>query len=270
MISYSILFFAGIAAGFINTLAGGGSALVLPILILMGVPSMQANATNRVAILFQNITGASQFSKHNKLQVKPFIHIVFAVIIGAIIGSFFAVKMRSAIFDKILGVVLIGIVLMMFKPHKTKNRFTKRIPKFLEFIIFLIVGFYGGFIQVGIGFIFLLTLSLVEELDLVRANALKVFMVMSYTFVAVAIFAFSKMIVWKYGIILAFGNTIGAYIGVKAAIQKGDKFIRIVMVIAVTLACLKLFGVFELFKNMKPQINTNLYEKREKILLQSY
>jgi len=166
IISYMILFLAGIAAGFINTLAGGGSALSLPILILLGVPSIQANATNRIAILFQNITGSMRFHKYGKLQPKPFMHIVFAVITGAIIGSLFAVKMRSALFDKILGFVLILIVLMMFKPHKKSNRFTKKLPKYLEFLIFLVVGFYGGFIQVGIGFIFLVTLSLVEELDL--------------------------------------------------------------------------------------------------------
>ena len=120
MLIFLLIFITGIAAGFINTLAGGGSTLVLPVLILAGMPSPIANATNRVAILMQNITATNRFHKHGKLQVKPVIHITIAAVIGAIIGSFFAIKVDSALFDKILGIVFIFILLMMLRP-KTKN-----------------------------------------------------------------------------------------------------------------------------------------------------
>ena len=244
---YIILFIAGIVAGFINTLAGGGSILVLPILILSGLPSMEANATNRIAILFQNMTGSRNFYKSGKLRIKPYLHIILAVILGAGPGTFFSLNLRTEDFDKILGIVLIFVVILMFRTKKRSNRFTSSLPKWLEFIIFLAVGFYGGFIQVGIGFVLLATLSLVEHFDLVRANALKVFLVMCYTVIAVSVFVFSRshLIVWKYGFILAFGNIIGAYIGVKAALTKGEQFIKYILLIAVIIASFKLFGIMK-------------------------
>lgn len=247
MILLIILFLAGILAGFINILAGGGSALVLPVLILAGVPSQIANATNRVAILLQNVTGSYRFHKHNVLDVGPIVHITIASIIGAIAGSIFVVNIATSYYDKILAVVFVIILISMLKPHKKRSSLTKKLPKWLEFIIFLFVGFYGGLIQVGVGFIFLATLNLVEEFDLVKANAVKVFIIMFYTFFVVIIFVYSGKVIWKYALLLAAGNVIGAFIGVKAAISGGEKFVKIILSLAILIACLKLFGVLQLF-----------------------
>jgi len=189
MLLYIILFLAGVAAGFMNTLAGGGSTLTLPILILLGLPSPIANATNRVAILFQNIVGTARFAKYKELEVKPVIHITIAAIIGAIIGSLFAVDISTKVFDKLLGVMLILILVLIFKPKRKANTARRSLPKWLEVLIFFCVGLYGGFIQVGVGFILLATLNLVEDFNLIRANAVKVFIVMCYTFFAVIVFA---------------------------------------------------------------------------------
>jgi len=241
---FFLIFAVGIFAGFINTLAGGGSILVLPVLILAGLPSPIANATNRVAILLQNATATKSFHKHNVLNIKPIIHITFAAIIGAVVGSFFAIKIDSVLFDKILGIVLIFILFMMLSPIKKKK--TRSLPKWVEFIIFLAVGFYGGFIQAGVGFIFLVTLNLVEDYDLIRANAVKVVIILCYTILSVIIFAISGKILWMYGLVLACGNSIGAYIGVKATITGGEKIVKIVLTLAIVIACLKLFGVFRL------------------------
>ncbi len=246
ILKFVILFFAGIVAGFQNTLAGGGSILVLPILVLMGVPSPVANATNRVAILIQNITGTSRFHHHKQLKIGSVKHIAVAAVIGSIGGSLLVVKMSSAAFDKILGIFLIGLLFLMFRPHKPRNRFTKQLPTWVEIVLFLFIGFYGGFIQAGIGFILLATLNLVEEFNLIEANAVKVFIVMCYTIIAVIVFTLSGKIIWKYGLILALGNSIGAWIGVNSAIRRGEKFIKYVLIIAVVIACSKLFGVFKL------------------------
>ena len=246
MLLYIILFLAGVTAGFMNTLAGGGSTLTLPVLILLGLPSPIANATNRVAILFQNVVGSVRFAKYKELDVKPVVHITIAAIVGAIIGSLFAVKLNSQVFDKVLGVVLILMLVLIFRPKKKVAAERKSIPKWLEIFIFFCVGLYGGFIQAGVGFIFLATLNLVENFNLVRANAVKVFIVMCYTFFAVIVFAVSGKIIWGYGLLLAAGNMIGAFIGVRAAVKKGAGFVKIVITVAVIIACLKLFGIFTL------------------------
>lgn len=229
-----------------NTLAGGGSTLTLPVLILLGLPSPVANATNRVAILLQNVMGTTRFHTYNELKIKPVIHITIAAIVGAIIGSFIAVEISPQVFDKVLGAVLIFVLIMIFRPKKKAGIEHKKIPVWLEIIIFFGVGFYGGFVQAGVGLLFLATLNLVEDFNLVRANAVKVFIVMCYTFFAVLVFAFSGKIIWQYGLLLAAGNMLGALIGVHAAVKKGAGFVKIVIAIAVVIACLKLFGVLKL------------------------
>lgn len=243
---YILIFLTGIIAGFLNTLAGGGSILALPVLIMAGIPSPMANATNRVAILLQNMTGVLKFHHHRQLIIKPILHITIAASLGALAGAFFAVKIDSALFDRILGLIMIGLLILIFRPQKTRNFLTKRLPRWLEIIIFLMVGFYGGFIQVGVGFIFLATLNLVEEFDLIRANAVKVFIILCYTSLAVLIFALSGKIIWKYGLILSLGNMLGAYLGVHSAISHGERFVRYILLIAILLACLKLFGILDL------------------------
>lgn len=241
-----LLFIVGIMAGFINTLAGGGSILTLPVLILTGMPSPVANATNRVAILIQSATGSYSFYRHNKLQIYPVIHITIAAIIGAIIGSLFAVQIDSELFDKVLGIVFIFILVLMFRPQNKKMANTKTLPRWAELLIFFVIGLYGGFVQVGIGFIFLASFSLISNFNLIEANAIKVFIVMCFTIFSVIIFSAAGKIIWHYGLILAAGNSIGAALGVKAAIKKGDRIVRIVLTIAIVIACMKLFGVFKL------------------------
>ncbi len=243
-----LLFFVGIAAGFINSLAGGGSTLTLPVLILAGLPSPIANATNRVGILFQTGMATSRFKKHKQLEIKPYIHITIAAIVGAIIGSLFVANISSQIFDKVLGIILIFILIMILIPRSKINN-KHNIPKWAEMLIFLGVGFYGGFIQAGIGFIFLITLNFVENFNLLKANAIKVFIIFCYTIFTIIIFQFAGKIVWSYGLILAGGNMIGAYIGVKSAIKGGEKLIKVVISIAIILASMKLFGVFELVES---------------------
>jgi uncharacterized membrane protein YfcA len=241
---FVILFLTGIVAGFLNTLAGGGSVLTLPVLIMAGLPSPVANATNRVAILLQNITATSRFKAHGALVVKPVIHITIAAVLGAVLGSLFAVKISSALFDKILGVVFIIILIMVIRPKSKQT--PMKLPRWLECIIFFGVGMYGGFIQAGVGFIFLATLALVERQNLVQANAIKVFIVMCYTLFAVVIFALAGKILWVHGFVLAAGTILGAWLGVHSAIKKGESLVRIVLVVAVLIACAKLFGLLAL------------------------
>ena len=244
MLIYLIMFLAGIIAGFINTIAGGGSALTLPVLILTGMPSVTANATNRIGILFQNIMATSRFHHHKQLQIKPIIHITIAAVLGSVLGSISAVNIRTAIFDKILALIFLLILVTIFLPKLKLNE--RKLPKWVEFIIFFFVGIYGGLIQAGVGFIFLATLNLVESFNLVKANAVKVFIVLCYTIIAVIVFALSEKIVWLHGFILAIGTTIGAFIGVHAAVKGGEKVVKLVLTIAVVAASLKLLGIIQL------------------------
>jgi len=118
---------------------------------------------------------------------------------------------------------------LIFKPEKWINGKAGKIeskPSVLQIFIFFLVGLYGGFIQVGVGFFLLSALVLASGFELVKANALKSFIVLAYTPFALAVFIINEQVDYKIGIILAIGNIIGAWLAAKLSVKKGAKFIR--------------------------------------------
>ena len=247
IVSILLLLFAGLLAGFINTLAGGGSLLAIPALIFAGLPSPIANATNRVAVLLQNSVATLQFHRKGQLDLKEGILLGLPALVGSILGAFLAVDINEALFDKILGVVLILIlVTLFFKPSMWVEQTNKTLPLWMRIPVFFVIGIYGGFIQAGVGFLLITALSLAVGYDLVKSNALKVTIVLLFSGMSLLIFALSGKVVWLYGFILAAGNMTGAYVGVRFAVKRGAKQVRWVVVAAVAVSALKLFGVINI------------------------
>lgn len=240
-----LLIFTGFIAGIINVMAGGGSMLTFPLLIFLGLPPNVANGTNRVAILIQNIFSNAGF-KSKGVSTFPFsIYLAISALIGSIIGAQLAIDIKGEVFNKILAVILlITVSTLVFKPNYNLSSLQDRlIGKHLVFstIAFFFIGVYGGFIQVGVGFIILWALSQINHLDLVRSNAVKVFVVFIYTIASVVIFAYNDKINWSYGLILAVGNGAGGWFGSRWSVVKGEKLIKTILIIAVIGISLKLW-----------------------------
>ena len=240
-----VLVCVGFAAGCINTLAGGGSLLTLPILIFLGLPPNVANGTNRIAILFQNVFTTAGF-KSKGIVTFPFsIYLGISALIGSIIGAQIAVDIKGETFNKILAIIMIVIVVYMIFQSKSKlqNSIEKTTGKHLWIgvILFFFVGVYGGFIQAGVGFIMLLILSSVNNLSLVKSNAIKVTVVLIYTVSAVAVFAYNDKIDWKVGLTLAIGNSLGGWLASRWSVKKGDGIIRKFLVVMIVIMAIKLW-----------------------------
>jgi len=240
-----LLVFVGFIAGMINILAGGGSLLTLPMLIFLGLPPNIANATNRIALIIQNIFAVKGFQSKG-VSTFPFsIYLAVSATFGAIIGAYIAVDIKGEFFNKILAVIMVIIVFyMVFKPKiNTKEVMERLTGKYLwrGIVVFFFIGIYGGFIQAGIGFIILLALSSINRLSLVKSNAVKVFVVLIYSLSAVAIFAYNDIINWKYGLILSIGNAAGGWIMSRWSVKKGDGLVRIFLIIMVTVMAIKLW-----------------------------
>lgn len=241
-----VLIIIGVFAGALNTIAGGGSLITLPFLIFLGLPPAIANGTNRIAILFQTASAVSGF-KSKGVTTFPFsLYIGASAFIGSIIGAQIAVDIKGETFNKILSVVMIVVVLLIvFKKNNTSlESLTERTNGkhlWISIIAFFFVGVYGGFINAGIGFIMLLILPMINRLSLVKANATKVTVAFIYTTVAVAIFIFNDKINWKYGLILAIGNSAGAWLASRYSVKKGDGFIRISLLVVVSAMAVKLW-----------------------------
>lgn len=238
-----ILFAVGMFAGFVNVLAGGGSTLTLPALIFAGLDSATANGTNRIAIFMQNVSGISSFRRHKIKGAKQALKYALFTIPGAIAGAIFSIKITQEWFERILGLIMIGVVITLFQKKKTKDNtiLLERKPGILFYIALFGIGFYGGFIQVGVGFIIMATLFHFLDLSLVNVNFNKLIIVLIYTIPALLIFILNDNIDWTLGIFLAIGNMTGAWIAAHVSVKKGDKIIRYVLAIAIVLMAIKLF-----------------------------
>lgn len=221
----------GIAVGIINTAAGGGSMISLPLLIFLGLPANVANGTNRLAILAQCAVGSYTFYKKGIKDIRFGLLLAVPASIGAVIGSKIAVDIPENIFYRILAGVMLTVMLLIVlkKPKKSEDEEpkTSRGRLIATTIIFFFVGIYGGVIQVGVGFIIMAVLSLVAGFNLIKVNSIKLLVVAIYMVPSFIVFAYEGKVHWMFGICLAIGNSIGAWLGTNLAVKRGEKLIKI-------------------------------------------
>ena len=242
---YVLLVVVGFAVGFINTVAGGGSLISLPVLIFLGLPPSVANGTNRVAVAIQNIMATAGF-KSMGVSTYPFnTYLGISALLGAIIGAYIAVDIKGETFNRILAIIMIVVVLIIiFKPKMKLEEMQELITGkylWLGIIAFFFFGIYGGFINAGLGFIIILFLHYVNQMSLVRANATKVVVVLIYTLAALLVFVLNDKVIWEVGLILAIGNGTGAWLASRISVNKGDGFIKTFLVVMVVIMAVKLW-----------------------------
>ncbi len=227
---YPAVIAAGFAAGFINTLAGSGSLITLPLLIFLGLPANIANGTNRVAILLQNVVAVGSFRKQRVLDMRGGIMLALPAVVGAVIGAQIAVNLDEFIVRRTVGVLMVVMfIVVLIKPRRWlegKTGDEKGFSLILKITAFFLIGVYGGFIQAGVGIFLLAALVLGAGYDLVRGNAVKLLIVLCFTVFALIIFILNGQVEWKTGIILALGNMAGAWIASRMAVKRGAKFVR--------------------------------------------
>tara|TARA_R110002072_G_scaffold168431_1_gene321960 strand:- start:458 stop:1210 length:753 start_codon:yes stop_codon:yes gene_type:complete len=242
---YVLLIVVGFAVGFINTVAGGGTLLSLPVLIFLGLPPNVANGTNRVAILIQTAFATAGF-KSKGVTTFPFnTYLGVSALLGAIIGASIAVDIDGAVFNKILAVIMIAVILIIvFKPKINLKDVHERLTGkylWLGMLAFFFFGIYGGFINAGLGFIIILFLHFFNHMSLVRANATKVAVVCIYTLSALVVFILNDKVNWAVGFVLAIGNATGAWIASRVSVNKGDGFIKTFLLVVVGIMAIKLW-----------------------------
>lgn len=256
IVRYLILFAAGAAAGTINTLAGGGSFLTLPILIFLGLPATLANGTNRVAVSLQNVGAVWGFHRHRVLPWSWAPWVVVPAIVGSILGTWAALVVSDDAFRRILALCMVVLSLWtLWDPLKKYRRQAaerdddgnwpplpelQRREQVLLLVSFFGVGLYGGLVQAGVGLLILAALTYVG-VDLVRGNALKALVILLFTAVSLGIFAWQDQVDWFTGLILAAGSVAGSQIGVHLAVYKGHKWLKRVVTITILVFAIKLW-----------------------------
>ena len=232
MTSYLILFAAGVAAGALNVVAGGGSFLTLPILMFIGLPAGLANGTNRVGILMQNIGAVASFRRHRVLDLRALGWAALPSLPGAAIGTWLALVISDQVFKKILAILMVTLCLWtLWRDRRPKARVATIQPSLGSgwmAVGFFFVGIYGGFVQAGVGFLMLAVLT-AAGFDLVRGNAIKVLTALCFTLLSLLGFAFNQRVDWILGLVLGAGTFVGGVLGARLTVIKGHEWVRVVV-----------------------------------------
>ena len=250
-----VIIIAGIFVGFINTLSGGGSVISLSLLIILGIPANIANGTNRISIFFQTLSSVGSFTRQKMFDNLRPVWLGIPATVGSVLGAYVAVDVSGRVIEIAMGVAMVIMVFFLFyKPDKWLKEnpvlLTRKL-KWWQFLIFFAVGFYGGFIQVGVGYFLLMSLVLGIGYDLVKANAVKNLIVFFYAIFALLVFVIDGKVNYLYGLILSVGSIIGALIASYLAVKKGAGFIRAVIVLSVVLTILQITGLVNFTQLLK-------------------
>ncbi len=243
--SPALLFLVGLAAGMLNVMAGGGSSLTLPVLIFLGLDGTEANGTNRLSILLQNVSACASFSREHTGNVAVSLKYSLLMLPGAIAGAFTATAVDNILFKKIVAVVIIAVAVSMFLPLPkfSAERVTAR-HKWVLYPGLVVISFYGGFIQVGIGLAIMALLFHTIGGNIASVNFHKIFIVMIYTIPVLGVFFISGDVDVLKGLNLAAGTMVGGWWAAKISVKKGVAAARYFIAFAIAIAALKLFEVF--------------------------
>ena len=215
---YLAVIVAGFLAGFINTLAGSGSAITLPLLVFLGLPATVANGTNRVGVLFQTTMSTTTYHRAGVMPWRDANSLLIPTVIGGIVGAVIAVDLNEQQMQLAIGAMLVlTFFLILLKPKRWltgKPEGTKK-PGWKEWVIFFFIGMYGGFIQAGVGILMLVGLVLGVGFNLMKANAIKSWLVLALNIFALAVFVYNGQVDWLLGFVLAIGNTAGGWVGAR-------------------------------------------------------
>jgi uncharacterized membrane protein YfcA len=238
-----LLVIGGLFAGAINTVAGGGSMLTVPLLVLAGVPGNAANGSNRVGILTSNVAAVATFRRLGVDGLRHASRVVVPVVLGGFIGSFAVGRiLDDDAFERVFGLLMIPLVILSVRrPSNASGGRAWSRTKVVT--VFLLIGIYGGAFQAGVGLVLLAALTR-SGFDLVMSNSIKVIVNTAVTVVALPVFILSGDIAWAPALVLAAGFVVGGWLGAQASFRGGEVLIRRVMVVAVLGLAGRLIGIY--------------------------
>ncbi len=234
---------AGVIAGIVNAMAGGGSLLTVALLnVFVGLPGLVANGTNRVGVLVQNASSVAGYRKEGISGLKRALPVIVPVTAGSLIGALLVSSVADAAFERIFGVLMIPLVFLSLRTPRSTGKHTSWHPA-LTAAVFFGIGLYGGAFQAGVGLLIVIALSR-SGLDLVNANAVKVVVILVLTAIAVPVFIARGQVDWGFAAVLAVGFAVGGWVGARIAVRGGDRVIRPVLISAVIALAGRMIGLY--------------------------
>jgi len=241
----ALLFGAGIVAGVVNTMAGGGSLLTVPLLReLAGLPGNLANGTNRIGVLVQSASAALRFRAEGVPGWRDALPLSLPVALGAGLGAYGITLISDRGFERLFGLLMLGLVgPTLWGMAPGRNRATRVHSRPLQQLVFFGVGLYGGAVQAGVGLLIVAALA-TAGFDLVRANSIKVILNVVLTLIALPVFLLQGLVRWPAALVLAGGFSIGGVLGARLAVRGGERLLRPVLLGAVLALAGRMLGLY--------------------------
>jgi uncharacterized membrane protein YfcA len=242
-----ILIVAGFLSGIVNTLAGSGSVFTLSSLIFLGIPVHIANGTNRLGAVTSSITSILTFRKHPK--VKPLVQTSKWYTIPTVLGSVFGAVLSNIVEAKtfeyiILALMFVMLFLVVSKPKRWLQETQESVNRNTigHFLLLFAIGTYAGFIQMGMGILYLSSFVLYFGFSVVESNILKIVLTLFMVIPATLVFLWNDQILWLEGLLLAFGQGVGAYLATKFLLEnkKAAQIVRYLLILMILMAIGKL------------------------------
>ena len=247
---YLLVLVGGALAGVINTLAGSGSLVTLPLLVFLGLPATVANGTNRVGVIVQCLVGVETLRRGGKLRTEGSLWLIVPTVLGALAGAAIAANMTPEGMETAIGVVMaLMLVVILINPKRwlrETSDLTEGRPRWWLLAVFFAVGTYGGFIQAGVGVLMLAALVLGAGYNVIEGNAIKLLIAAIFTTGALLVFVANDQVNWAYGALMAVGQSVGAWAAARFAVESENiaVWVRRLLIVIVFFSMLKFFGVF--------------------------
>jgi len=238
----------GTLTGIINTIAGSGSLITLPVFIFMCdlSPSI-ANASNRIGVFLQSVVATGKYAQSKPEVFKGSLWLIIPSVLGAILGSKIAVDIDEKTMNYTIGGLMVFmLIILLFKAERwlIEDKLTKAQNKNIgTFITFFLIGIYGGFLQAGVGFFLLAGLVLISKYSLTQSNGLKLALVLAFTAPALALFMYYGKVHYGYGLLMGVFQAFGAWLGVKyiVKIPNANLWIYRLLIVIVAASAIKFF-----------------------------
>ncbi len=242
LVQFFILFLVGAAVGFINTIGGGGSSLLYPVLMLMGFSPHEAVGTSRPAFLTQGISGILGFKSKGIFHYPINLYLGLSAFTGSILGAMISLKISPDSYKKIILLVILLVTLGGFLFNKKpKNRSNPDDIKLIPVLfVFFFLGVYSGFIQTGLGFLILFTMQSLLKSDIHYANSIKAMVVFMAGIPALVIFARAGYVHWLESFVIALGTGIGSWFTSRWSVDINRKSVQKIIVTIILILIIKL------------------------------
>lgn len=241
---YPLLFVGALTAGWVDSIAGGGGLVTIPLLLWVGLPPQMALGTNKFQASFGSFTAAHHYVRRGVVPLRQAIHGIVFTLIGSAIGTWAVQQIAGDLLNDIIPLLLLAIaVYMLFTPSLGRRELAPRMSRVLFFAVFgVLLGFYDGFFGPGVGSFWAIALVLGLGFNLTTATGYTKVMNFTSNIVSCLLFMAGGQVLFAAGLVMAAGQIIGARLGAGMVISKGVRFIRPIFVTMVILTTIKLLA----------------------------